>query len=196
MRERLNATAGAVLGLLRGGPRSGYDLVADAQKVVGSFWTVTRSQVYRELADLAERGFVVRGEVGPRDRQPFEITTAGRDAFRAWVNTPPEPENLRIPLLLRLTFADEVDPDRLQVILSEHRDVHARRLDEYRDLDAELEAGGIPPEARVTLAYGISYESAVLQWFDALPDGLTGRRSGPTSAPRRRGARGDGPGPP
>ena len=178
MSERLNATAGAVLGLLRSGPRSGYDLVADAEKVVGSFWTVTRSQVYRELADLADRGLVERGQLGPRDRQPFEITSRGREAFREWVNTPPEPENLRIPLLLRLTFADEIDPGRLHQTLSEHRELHALRLEEYRELDAQLEAGGVPLEARITLAYGISYESAVLRWFDDLPEGLTSRPQG------------------
>jgi DNA-binding PadR family transcriptional regulator len=173
--ERLNSTAGAVLGLLRAGPRSGYDLVSDAQEVVGGFWTVTRSQVYRELGDLAERGLVEPGQRGPRDRRPFELTDRGREAFREWVNTPPEPENLRIPLLLRLTFADEIDPARLHQTLSEHRDLHARRLEEYHQLDGQLTAGGVPIEARVTLAYGISYESAVLRWFEELPDSLTRR---------------------
>ena len=174
MTERLNATAGAVLGLLRAGPRSGYDLVAEAQIVVGGFWTVTRSQVYRELADLAERDLVQPGQPGPRDRRPFQLTDRGREAFREWVNTPPEPENLRIPLLLRLTFADEIDPDRLHQTISEHRDLHTRRLEEYRELDGQLAAGGVPLEARVTLAYGIAYESAVLRWFEKLPQSLTG----------------------
>lgn len=176
MPERLNATAGAVLGLLRAGPRSGYDLIAEADRVIGGFWTVTRSQVYRELADLAERGLVERGEAGPRDRQPFMITPRGRAAFRDWVNTPPEPENLRIPLLLRLTFAEEIEPDQLRQSLEDHRAVHARRLEEYRTLDSELAAGDVPPEQRVTLAYGIAYESAVLGWFDELPEELKGPR--------------------
>jgi DNA-binding PadR family transcriptional regulator len=175
MAERLNATAGALLGLLRAGPRSGYDLVAEADKVIGGFWTITRSQVYRELADLAGRGLVERGETGPRDRQPFAITSPGRTAFRDWVNTAPEPENLRIPLLLRLTFAEEIEPDRLRRSLADHRAVHAGRLEDYRQLDGDLAAGGVPPEQRVTLAYGIAYESAVLGWFDNLPEQLVPR---------------------
>lgn len=170
MPERLNATAGALLGLLRDGPKSGYDLVAEAEKVIGSFWTITRSQVYRELADLADRGLIERGVPGPRDRQPFGITSEGSSAFRAWVNTPPEPENLRIPLLLRLTFAEEIDPDRLRDTLVEHRATHRQRLEEYRALDDELARGGIPPARRVTLAYGMAHEAAVLEWFDRLPD--------------------------
>lgn len=176
MPDRLNATAGALLGLLRSGPRSGYDLVAEANKVIGGFWTITRSQVYRELADLADRGLIERGKVGRRDRQPFRLTAKGRAAFRKWVNTAPEPENLRIPLLLRLTFADELDPQALGAVLAEHRGVHEQRLKEYRTLDRELAAGGIPAERRVTLAFGIAYESAVLGWFDRLPRGLRPER--------------------
>lgn len=186
MTERLNATAGALLGLLRAGPRSGYELVADADKVIGGFWTITRSQVYRELADMAERGLVERGDPGPRDRQPFRITQGGRAAFRYWVNTPPEPENLRIPLLLRLTFADEIAPDLLRETLSNHRTVHARRLEDYQKVDRDLARGGVPADQRVTLAYGIAYESAILGWFDRLPQPLRVRDSGASGRPTTR----------
>jgi DNA-binding PadR family transcriptional regulator len=190
---RLNATAAALLGLLRDGPRSGYDLVAAAEQIIGGFWTITRSQVYRELAALADRGLLVRGRVGARDRQPFQLTEAGRAAFRRWANTSPEPENLRIPLLLRLTFADAIDPDRLRPMLAEHRAVHAQRLDTYRTLDRQLAAQGMSDEQRVTLAFGISYETAVLRWFDHLPTSMkpndspnVGREVGTRAAPRRR----------
>jgi Virulence activator alpha C-term len=138
------------------------------------------------LADLAERGLIERGETGPRDRQPFEITRQGRAAFRDWVNAKPEPENLRIPLLLRLTFADDIEPEELRQTLADHRAVHALRLEDYRQLDLDLATGGVAPEQRVTLAYGIAYESAVLGWFDQLPEQLTGRearRQGSARAP-------------
>jgi DNA-binding PadR family transcriptional regulator len=172
MADRLNSTAGALLGLLRDGPRSGYDLVGAAQEVIGGFWTITRSQVYRELAALADRGLLEKGPAGPRDRQPFQLTPAGRAAFREWVNTSPEPENLRIPLLLRLTFADEISREQLQAMLAEHQSVHSRRLDHYRSLDRQLADADVPREQRATLAFGISYETAVLDWFRQLPVSL------------------------
>jgi DNA-binding PadR family transcriptional regulator len=172
MADRLNSTAGALLGLLRDGPRSGYDLVAAAEEMLGGFWTITRSQVYRELAALADRGLVAKGAAGPRDRQPFRLTAAGRAAFRTWVNSSPEPEHLRVPLLLRLTFADAIDPGRLRSMLSDHQSVHQSRLDTYRSLDRQLAAAGVPAEQRVTLAFGIGYETAVLRWFGQLPDSM------------------------
>jgi DNA-binding PadR family transcriptional regulator len=180
MADRLNSTAGALLGLLRNGPRSGYDLVAAAEEMIGGFWTITRSQVYRELAALADRGLLEKGPAGPRDRQPFRLTAAGRAAFRKWVNTSPEPEKLRIPLLLQLTFADAIDPGRLQSMLSGHRAVHRRRLDAYRSLDQRLAAACVPAEQRVTLAFGIGYETAVLRWFGQLPDSMNPSSGAPT----------------
>jgi DNA-binding PadR family transcriptional regulator len=180
MADRLNSTAGALLGLLRDGPCSGYDLVAAADEIIGGFWTITRSQVYRELATLADRGLLEKCPAGPRDRQPFKLTAAGRTAFRQWVNTSPEPENLRIPLLLRLTFADAIDPGRLQSMLSDHHAVHERRLDAYRSLDRQLAEAGVPEEQRVTLAFGIGYETAVLRWFGQLPDSMNPSSGAPT----------------
>ena len=77
MADQLNATAGALLGLLRDGPRSGYDLVAAAQEVIGGFWTITRSQVYRELAALADRGLLERGQAGPATASPSSSPQPG-----------------------------------------------------------------------------------------------------------------------
>jgi DNA-binding PadR family transcriptional regulator len=179
--DQLNATAGALLGLLRGGPRSGYDLVAEAEQVIGGFWTITRSQVYRELAALADRGLLDRGQTGPRDRQPYQLTAAGQAAFRTWVNTRPEPENLRIPLLLRLTFADAIDPGQLHAMLSEHHAIHQRRLAAYRSLDRQLATTGIAEENRATLAFGICYETAVLRWFRQLPASINPSKDEPAS---------------
>jgi DNA-binding PadR family transcriptional regulator len=177
--DRLNATAGALLGLLRDGPRSGYDLVAASEQVIGGFWTITRSQVYRELAALADRGLLERGQTGPRDRQPYQLTTAGRAAFRKWVNTSPEPENLRVPLLLRLTFSDAIDPRQLRAMVSEHHAVHRSRLEALRSLNRQLADAGIPEERRVTLAFGIYYETAVLDWFRGLPASINPRSGDP-----------------
>lgn len=179
MADRLNSTSGALLGLLRNGPRSGYDLVAEAGEMIGGFWTITRSQVYRELSALTDRGLLEKDPAGPRDRQPFRLTAAGQAAFREWVNTSPEPENLRIPLLLRLTFADAIDPGRLQSMLSHHHAVHQRRLDAYQSLDRRLAAAGVPAEQRVTLAFGMGYETAVLRWFGQLPASMNPGRGAP-----------------
>ena len=112
------------------------------------------------------------GRWPPHDRLPFELASEGRAAFGDWVNTTPEPENLRIPLLLRLTFADAIDPEQLRETIVRHSAVHAERLERYQSLDRDLKSGGVPDDQRMTLAYGIAYETAVLGWFDQLPESM------------------------
>lgn len=81
----LNATAASLLGFLHEGSMTGWDMVATAQQRIGSFWTLTQSQVYRELATMARSGLVEAGPPGPRERKPYSITAAGRAAFAEWI---------------------------------------------------------------------------------------------------------------
>src|SRR6266536_4522176 len=184
MPERpLNATAASLLGFLHQGPLTGWDLVQTAEREIGDFWSLTRSQVYRELAAMAEAGLVEAGERGPRDRRPYSLTEAGRAAFAEWVRREPGPESIRFPLLLTILFGRYLPPEQLERFLKLHRSVHARRLAGYRRQHREAMAAGAgdaEPYAVATLEFGIAYERAVLSWFDRLPPKLrasTGRRS-------------------
>jgi DNA-binding PadR family transcriptional regulator len=177
---RLNATAASLLGFLHEGPMAGWDLVATAQQRIGDFWSLTPSQVYRELATMAGAGLVEAGERGRRDRQPYVITDAGRAAFAAWVNRQPPTETIRFPLLLTLVFGQHVAPERLASFLAHHRALHAERLATYEQQRQTLDplASEVEPFAVATLDFGIAYERAVLEWFDALPDGGRSRAGG------------------
>ncbi len=70
---------------------TGWDLVATAQKRVGDFWTITQSQVYRELAAMAATGLVAVGPTGPRDRKPHSITAWGAPRSRSGWSSSPRP---------------------------------------------------------------------------------------------------------
>jgi DNA-binding PadR family transcriptional regulator len=169
----LNPTAASLLGFLHAGEASGYELVGIAELVIGNFWTLTRSQVYRELATLSGRGLVDEGEVGPRSRRPYRLTDAGRAAFADWVTRPPGAEQIRYPLLLTTAFGEFLGADRLLAMVAEHRPVHEKRLADYRDQLADP-AMATDPYRRATLAFGQRYEQMVLAWMDELPALLTG----------------------
>ncbi|HEV2811420.1 MAG TPA: helix-turn-helix transcriptional regulator [Acidimicrobiales bacterium] len=173
VRRQLNATAAALLGFLHAGPMTGWDLVATAEVVIGDFWTVTRSQVYRELAAMESEGLVAAGEPGPRDRLPYSLTDGGREAFAAWLDREPGPEQIRYPLLLRMAFGEHLAPERLAAFVTSHRGIHAARLEGYETLRAEAGAG-LGPYTMATLDFGIRYEQAVLDWFDHLPPEVGG----------------------
>jgi DNA-binding PadR family transcriptional regulator len=170
----LNATAASLLGLLHDGPLSGWELVARAQERIGDFWTLTQSQVYRELAAMAAAGLVEVGAPGPRDRKRHTVTDAGRAAFRDWLAADPAGDQVRIPLLLTVAFAGHLPAGRLAEVIAGQRAEHAARLAGYR---AALDAVAADPRAgererrtrRATLHYGVAHEEAVVAWLDALP---------------------------
>lgn len=162
----INATGAALLGLLREGPQSGYALAQAAADSLGDFWTVTRSQVYRELAAMAAGGLVQAEEAGARDRRPYRLTDAGQAAFVAWLHDDLGPDTVRIPLLLRLAFVDALDPARLAGLAVTQREAHARQLAQYQEAESAALAAGAPARQLVTLRFGIRYETAVLGWFD------------------------------
>ena len=162
----LNATGAALLGLLRDGPLSGYALARRAADELGDYWTVTRSQVYRELAAMAASGLVAAEETGPRDRRPYRLTGEGRGALRAWLHSEPGADVVRIPFLLRLAFLDELAPERLRDMAVTKRAEHAARLVRYRELERAALEARVEDRHLVTLRFGIRYEQAVLAWFD------------------------------
>lgn len=170
---QINATVGSLLGFLHDGPQSGWDLVATAQQAIGDFWSLTRSQVYRELASMAAAGLIEADEVGPRDRRPYRLTDAGRQAFQTWLEQEPGQEQIRYPLLLTLAFARHLHPEQVAEFLCRHRAVHAARLKAYQDERAAAEAAGATARDLITLDFGLRYETAVLDWFDHLPHDLT-----------------------
>jgi DNA-binding PadR family transcriptional regulator len=170
MAKPLNPTAASLLGFLHERPMSGWDLVATAELLIGDFWSLTRSQVYRELSAMAEAGLVEAGPAGARDRRPYELTAAGRAAFREWIATPPGPEQIRYPLLLTIAFGRHLGEDELRRFTTGHRDAHEERLAGY--LAQRDELGDADAYAAAVLDFGIRYEEAVLGWFDALDEGL------------------------
>lgn len=187
---QVNATAASLLGFLHDGPMTGWDLVTTAERSIGNFWSLTQSQVYRELAAMAKAGLIEAGARGRRDRQPFTITDAGRDAFREWVNEKPGMETIRFPLLLKLMFGKHVSPDRVAAFIEHHEAVHQERLARYQALKASIpdEYQTANPYSMSTLDFGILYERAVTQWFAELPEAIRGPRPGDDQDPAARGS--------
>ncbi|MGH3628577.1 MAG: PadR family transcriptional regulator, partial [Sciscionella sp.] len=128
----LNATAAALLGLLHDGPQTGGELVAAAHERFGSFFSVTRSQVYRELPSLAEAGLLRLGKQGPRASQQYAVTASGKRAFKSWLISEPGPDHLRSPLILRLLHADALTARQRGSLLSSARESYLAAQDEAR----------------------------------------------------------------
>ena len=167
----LNPTSAAILGLLRQwGPMNANTLAVTANVRIGGYWTVTRSQVYRELAALEKRGFVAFGPQGPRNSRDCVVTDEGTEAFLAWLDSGPIDDMIRFPLLLTVRFAADLAPGRFEEIIEEFSAVHAETLAMYRSIADAVADGPFDKYDLATLRFGIRFEEAIELWLGELGD--------------------------
>jgi DNA-binding PadR family transcriptional regulator len=168
----INATAASLLGFLHAGPMTGWDLDRTVATTISNFWNVTRSQVYRELRTLADLNLVEAGDAGPRERRPYTITQAGREAFARWIALDPGPAIIRFPFLLTIFFAEHIPADRLAQIVDKEKEYHVQALQHFRTLQ-EVYWDRAPWVAEV-VRFAIGYQQHILNWLDGLPIARSG----------------------
>ncbi|WP_173125391.1 PadR family transcriptional regulator [Kibdelosporangium persicum] len=157
----------AVLGLLTTGPASGYDLLKRFEVSLAYVWSATQSQLYGELAKMADEGLVEVAAEGPRGRKEYAITADGRAALLHWM-TEVEPEPLRRNgMLLRVFFLHLVDPDKAVAFLRRQADLAAQQHDELSKV-AELVEQEEPDQenksGRVVLEWGLRASATYRDW--------------------------------
>ncbi|HLU44690.1 MAG TPA: helix-turn-helix transcriptional regulator [Natronosporangium sp.] len=164
----INATAAALLGLLHEGQMTGGQLMAVAEERLGRYWSMTRSQVYRELPALAELGYVKLGKPGPRSSQPYSITPAGKRAFLRWLAEEPSRDSLRNSVALRIAFGDKQSPAQLRKLQETATEYHSQELARSREQAKEARKEG-DEYAAAALDFAIGYHRAALSWLKNLP---------------------------
>jgi PadR family transcriptional regulator, regulatory protein AphA len=159
----------AILGFLGLEPASGYTLRQRFEGSVGSFWSVTQSQIYRELHALEAEGLastrVEPGE-GKPDRKVYALTAAGREALAAWLAEPLEPLQLRHPLLLKFVFAADVAPAALDALLKRYEEGLRETREEYAGRLSAEEIFSLARSKREATLWKLSIEHGVA-WCDA-----------------------------
>jgi DNA-binding PadR family transcriptional regulator len=161
----VNATAAALLGLLHDGPMTGGQLVAAAGERFGSFFSVTRSQVYRELPTLADAGLLKPGKQGPRASQQYVITAAGKRAFKAWLVSGSGSDALRSPLVLRLLHAGTLSARQRAELVRNGRQAYAERLGAAR----AAARGEQDPYRKAVADFAVAHTRAMVKLLDAIP---------------------------
>lgn len=165
--SELSAPTYVVLGMVRLGARSGYEIKQAVELSIRFFWTISQAQIYPSL-ELLERAGLVRGHSEPRGRRPrrvYEITADGDNALRDWLRREePIPFELRDVGLVKLFFADALDRVEALVLLAS---VKKRSEERVKTLQAIEPAGEqIEHEGNVhpllTLRMGIAFHQAIV----------------------------------
>jgi PadR family transcriptional regulator AphA len=156
----MTATSRVVLGMLRLGRRTGYEIKQLVDVSTRFFWAASYGQIYPELKRLEEDG-LIRGEdaaSGGRQRRAYELTPAGERALDGWLRSggPPLFE-LRDEGLLKLFFSDGMSADERLALLRDMRRGHDDAAASLQSIeDAAREKGGGPYEV---LRFGLAFHT-------------------------------------
>lgn len=168
----------AALGLLAGGPASGYDLLKHFEKSMANVWPATQSQLYSELNKLADGGLIHVSAVGPRGRKEYQITASGHAELTRWIASPHDDPPLRSAGLLRIFLLGLIPADQARAHLAnlaERSDSEVHRLTHLRD----TLTGETPPAASdpgffglAALDYGLALNAMQAQWARSVIDDM------------------------
>jgi PadR family transcriptional regulator AphA len=163
----LGAPDYVVLGMVRLGARSGYEIKQTVELSIRFFWTISQAQIYPSLERL-ERGGLLKGRSEPQGKRPrrvFAITKAGEAALRRWLGQDESiPFELRDVGMLKLFFADAVDRDDALSLLAAVLRRSEERVSTLRAIEATAQhaehEGNVYP--LLTLQMGIAFHQAMI----------------------------------
>jgi DNA-binding PadR family transcriptional regulator len=166
----LSKTSYVILGMLRLGRSTGYEIKSLVDVSTRFFWAASYGQIYPELARLEGMG-LVRGrqdESSGRRRRSYELTATGEQALDAWLtSSDPLHFEFRHEGVLKLFFSDALAPEERLAQWRRIREEHERLADQLRSLssgpaEAAAEAGKRMP--REVLDFGIAYQDFIVDY--------------------------------
>jgi DNA-binding PadR family transcriptional regulator len=167
--ETLSATAYVILGMLRSGPKSGYEIKGMVDKTTRFFWAASYGQIYPELKRLSEAGLVegVDSPTGGRRRTVYEITADGEEELKGWLRQPPSTYEMREEGLLKLFFADALPREEAVEILRAMRAHRLSVLAQLRGMETQ-KAETDDPFPLMVLRSGIEFTEWFADWCERM----------------------------
>lgn len=165
--KTINDTSAAILGLLHQEPMNGNQILGMAGKWITPYFSITRSQVYRELVAMEKVDLVREGDVGPRGSRSYRITPAGKKTFQAWAKQGGAVDSIRNTTALRLAFVGLIGKKTIATMIETlkmehkaHADLILERLKEAAEADLidDLDA----------LRFALMYHKIAITWLGAI----------------------------
>jgi PadR family transcriptional regulator AphA len=169
----LSPTAYVILGMLRLGKSTGYEIKQLVDRSTRFFWAASYGQIYPELKRLEQAGLVT-GQADPRDgrrRRAYHLTDEGNRVLDEWLATPDvSVSEMRDVALLKLFFAEGRPPEDAAAIAAAARERHEGIVAALE----QVEASGPDPDSMPAqvLRFGLDFHRWYAQRFAQMEDDL------------------------
>jgi len=163
-----------MLGFLSEMPLTGYDLKKKFSDSEVFHWSGNNNQIYKTLVELHEEQLVtieVQQQESKPPRKIYTITERGLVALRQWLLAPAELPQFRNALLVKLTWADQLEPRELDKLLATYEMDLQDHLVMLREQARRSNANTATPRrsfGRKIAEHWIGFYEQDLAWVQAL----------------------------
>ena len=154
-----------VLGILKNGPHTGYEINDILQTRLNHFFDATFGMIYPTLKKLEAEGLVTKQQVTQTDKPNkniYQITDTGMTVFQKALREPTSDDILKSDVLMRLYFSEDLADNDICTFLDEEI---RRKSDKLAALQAQLQTWldqGMTETQRITFDYGVASYNATL----------------------------------
>ncbi len=159
----------AILGLLHYTDMHGYRIKEHIEKNFGHMWSINFGQIYPNLKDLLEEGFISMRDLVPSDdggphKKLYSITDKGKEEFSRWLaESPDRPMLLRDPFLLKFAFFGFGEHRDALAMIDEQIDIYEQQLERRMHNRIRWERQGV--YVRLVAELGITQNEMYLGWL-------------------------------
>lgn len=169
----LGTTSYALLMLLSVKSWTGYELAQQSRRSLAYVWPKEDSVVYKESRRLVRLGLATTDaeQHNGRDRKRYQITQAGREALRAWLDRPSAPPRFEMEPVIRLLAAQEGEPAQALAAVETMRSWSAELRAGNTAIGREYRAGTaqFQDRAHINVVAGVLFDAlhtAVVDWAE------------------------------
>jgi DNA-binding PadR family transcriptional regulator len=165
----LTPTARVILGMLKLGAPTGYEIKKAIDGSTRFFWTASFGQIYPELKRLQRDG-LVRSKEEPRGkvkRTFYELTPKGEEVLREWLTGDDSIYEIRDEGLLRLFFSDVLPREDVLANLRRQQQLYEMVLEQFREIEV-VARGGVEDGLDypyLVLRYGLDFITWARDWY-------------------------------
>lgn len=154
-------------------PSTGIELAKRFDRSMGFFWHATHQQIYRELAQMQEKGWIYPISTTDTDarKKAYQVSIEGQEILKQWLLTDSQPVKVRDELMVKLRAEAQFSENTILPELQRHLELHKIQLAVYQAIlqkDQQKNAVTSPRTAMIQqkiLELGIQLEQGWISWL-------------------------------
>ena len=156
-------------------PSTGIDLARRFDRSMGFFWNATHQQIYRELNQMLQKGWIstLEDEDHNSRKKTYQVEKLGRQELTVWMQQHSAPAQLREELMVRLRAEAQLGGNTTLPELERHLAIHKEQLKIYEQIFAKdfLHADENDRTLyihKMILKLGINQEQGWISWLETI----------------------------